>query len=99
MPWSGEAYAPRVFESFRLVKPKEKKHDHRHCRTVSELKGGEGLIVDVDANNLGSVARTTAGERIDEAENRDGRDSRDQHVKEYVRHYQRKRDGPEDLAR
>ena len=30
--------------------------DHCHCGTVPELKGGEGLIVDVDANYLGSIA-------------------------------------------
>src|ERR1700741_4908976 len=52
--------------------------DHCHGRTVPELKGGEGLIVNVNANNLGSIARAPAGECVDETENRDGRNGRNQ---------------------
>ena len=47
--------------------------DDRHGRTEPELKGGEGLVVDVDANDLSGVARAAAGQRVDEPENGDGR--------------------------
>jgi hypothetical protein len=58
-----------------MNKPIAIKGDDGDCRTASALKGCEGLIVDVNANNLGGVARSPSREPVDESENRDGRDS------------------------
>ena len=57
------------FESTHVDQTDNHRNDEgydRHCRTEPELEGCEGLIVDVDADNLSGVAGAAAGERIDE---------------------------------
>src|SRR4029077_19254715 len=70
-----------------------------HCGAVTKLKRGEGLVVNINADDLGRVARPATRKGVDEPEDRDSRDSRNKHVKKDRRRYQWKRDEPEDLAR
>src|SRR5580704_5250586 len=90
------------FESTHVDQPdsnRDNEGDDGHGGAVTELKRGEGLVVNINADDLGGVARAAPREGIDEPEDRDGRDSRNQHVKKDRRHYQWECDEPEDLAR
>src|SRR5260370_37648898 len=90
------------FERTHVDQPdsnRDNEGDGGHRGAVTELKRGEGLVVNINADDLGRVARPAPRKRVDEPEDRDSRDSRNQHVKKDRRHYQWKRDESKGLAR